>query len=158
MLAWLTELAASGVFKLFGDNIITPILNIWAKSKDVDLAKFTAAAQGTGALAGAVLAANQKFAETKASYALSILNWWPFRLLLFVLLAGTIAHFTAIMIDSTCWKTAARPLGGCGWGIPEVPPKYADIEHSLLLFFVIAKPADTLISGAIAALMKYLQK
>jgi hypothetical protein len=67
-------------------------------------------------------------------------------------------HFAMILIDSSCWKTAAHPLGGCGWGIPEVPSKYADIEHSLLLFFVIAKPVDTVISSAAAALMKYLGK
>jgi hypothetical protein len=161
-MAFLTGLAAkavaNGVFKLFGEAVVQPLLTAFLQSKDVDLEKFKSANASTTQLAAAVLDANVKFAEIKANYALSILQWWPFRVILFALLFFPTLHFVLITIDSSCWATAARPKGGCGFGIPEVPPKYIDIEHQLLLFFVLAKPVDSAVSGAIAALRAFLEK
>lgn len=162
MFAWLGSIAVSGVakaiFGVFGETIVQPLLQAFLKSKDVDLEKFKASSTNVTELAAAVLTANVEFAKIKSAYALSILQWWPFRVILFALLFFPTVHFVLITIDSSCWATAVRPKGGCGWGIPEVPSKYIDIEHQLLLFFVLAKPVDSAINGAMAALRAYLER
>ena len=86
MFEWLASAAASTVFKLFGDTIVQPLLNAYLKAKDVDLEKFKSANVATEQLAVAVLDANVRFAQVKSQYALAVLQWWPFRLILWVIL------------------------------------------------------------------------
>lgn len=162
MIAWLASMAAGGVakavFGVFGDTIVQPLLQAFLKSKDVDLEKFKASSATVTEIAAGVLVANVEFAKIKSAYALAVLQWWPFRVILFALLFFPTLHFVLITLDSSCWATELRPKGGCGWGIPEVPPKYIDIEHQLLLFFVLAKPVDTAVTGALAALRAFLER
>lgn len=153
---WLAALVAKGVFAAFGDTIVKPLLQAFLKSKDVDLEKFKAADTSTEQLAVAVLSANVEFAKVKSAYALSILQWWPFRVILFALLFFPTVHFCMVVIDSSIvWFFEGR------YGIfkvPAVPDKYIEIEWQLLLFFVIAQPVDKAVTGAISAIMSYLSK
>jgi hypothetical protein len=93
MFEWLASAAASTVFKLFGDNVVQPLLNAYLKSKDVDLEKYKSANISTEHLAVAVLDANVRFAQVKSQYALAVLQWWPFRVILWVILAIAATRF-----------------------------------------------------------------
>ena len=152
---WITGGVAKAVIGIFGDSIFKPFIDVWMKSKDVDLEKFKASTDSTEKLAGAMLIANVEFAKVKADYAVSVLQWWPFRIILFMLLFFPAAHLSMIVIDSSLiwfWK------GTFGvFGVPPVPGKYFDIEAQLLLFFVIAKPVDSAVTGGMNALKAYIE-
>jgi|GEM_PF-7093554 len=172
MLAWIGEKLAGGFasvgFKLFGSTILQPILNAWANHENIDLEKFRAAAKSTSELAGAVLQANVQFAATKARYALRVLQWWPFRALLLVLLGVSAIHYTAVILDSTPFPTLTlgpwllpefgEPHVVGSWGVPTPPPPYDEYEREFLLFFIIAKPVETVASQALRALSAYLER
>ncbi|MFL9823418.1 hypothetical protein [Rhodoplanes sp. SY1] len=152
-MAWLVTL----LFRwLDPDTLIRSAIDAWAKAKDVDLEKFRTAATTSDSMVAHIVEANVAHGRTKAQYALSVLAWWPFRLILFGLLFFPAVHFVAIVLDSSCpqaWGlhlVGGRSVGGCGWGVPAIPDTVRDIYRELLLFFVIAKPADTAISGALA--------
>ncbi len=163
MFEWLASAAASAVFKLFGDNIVQPLLNAYLKSKDVDLKKFKSADVATEQLAIAVLDANVRFAQVKSQYALAVLQWWPFRVILWVILAIAATRFCLIMIDSTWWWIFGCTIGSkhvvgdaCSWSIPAIHGTYGAAEFEYILFFIIAKPVDTAISGALGLVSRYL--
>ena len=165
MFEWLASAAASTVFKLFGDTIVQPLLNAYLKSKDVDLEKFKSANVATEQLAVAVLDANVRFAQVKSQYALAVLQWWPFRVILWVILAIAATRFCLIMIDSTWWWIFGCTIDSkhvvgdaCSWSIPAIHGTYGAAEFEYILFFVIAKPVDTAISGALGLVSRYLEK
>ncbi len=69
------------------------------------------------------------------------------------------------MFDSTWWWLFGCTIGGrhvvgdaCSWSIPPIRGAYGDAEMQFLLFFVIAKPVDTAISGALGLVSRYLEK
>ena len=164
MFEWIASAAASTVFKLFGDTIVQPLLNAYLKSKDVDLEKFKSANVATEQLAVAVLDANVRFAQVKSQYALAVLQWWPFRVILWVILAIAATRFCLIMIDSTWWWIFGCTIGSkhvvgdaCSWSIPAIHGTYGAAEFEYILFFVIAKPVDTAISGALGLVSRYLE-
>jgi hypothetical protein len=164
MFEWLASAAASTVFKLFGDNIVQPLLNAYLKSKDVDLEKFESANTATEQLAVAVLDANVRFAQVKSQYALAVLQWWPFRVILWVVLAIAATRFCLIMIDSTWWWIFGCAINGrhvvgdaCSWSIPPIHGTYGAAEFEYILFYVVAKPVDTAISGALGLVSRYLE-
>jgi hypothetical protein len=147
MFAWLTNLLGTGIFHIFGTEILSPILQAWANKQNVDLEKFKTAAGTSEALAAQVLQANLQYDTQKIAFATSLLSWWPFRIILLVLMLPPAMHFAAIMCDSTF------PLH---WGIPKVPPPYDGYEREFILFFIVAKPVDSLVSGIGAALTAWL--
>jgi large-conductance mechanosensitive channel len=55
MWQWIINGAAGGIFKIFGDSILSPILTAWAKGKDVDLQKLQSELGSSGELAAAVV-------------------------------------------------------------------------------------------------------
>lgn len=100
MWSWLTNLLGTGIFHIFGTDILGPILQAWANKQNVDLEKFKTAA-GTGeALAAQVLLANLQYDTQKIAFATSLLSWWPFRIILLVLMLPPATHFAAIMLDN----------------------------------------------------------
>ena len=121
-------------------------LDLWAKKTDTDLV-FKAAAGSGEVLAGQVLQANLQYNAQRIAYATSLLSWWPFRIVLLILMLPPAVHFAAIMLDSTL------PLH---WGVPKVPPPYDGYEREFILFFIVAKPVDSLIGGVGAALAAWL--
>jgi hypothetical protein len=147
MWSWITKLAGSGVFAVFGEDILQPLLSAWAQSKNIDLAEMQAAAGSMTTLAGQVLAANVQTSAQRIAYATSLLSWWPFRIILLVLMLPPAMHFAAIMLDSTL------PFH---WGIAKVPPPYDGYEREFILFFIVAKPVDSLIGSVGAALTTWL--
>lgn len=162
---WLMSSAASAILGVFGDKFVTPFLNVWLKSKDVDLEKFKASEISNEHLAVAVLDANVKFAAVKSTYALSVLQWWPFRAILFTILLFCSVRFVLIVIDSTWWWLFGCTIDGvhvvgdeCSWSIPAIKGNYGKAEFEYILFFVIAKPVDTAVSGAIGLAGRYLAK
>lgn len=40
MFEWIVSAGAKAIFKIFGDSIVKPILEVWAKKQDIDLEKF----------------------------------------------------------------------------------------------------------------------
>jgi hypothetical protein len=96
-----------------------------------------------------VLQANLQSAAQRIAFATSLLSWWPFRLILLVLMLTPAAHFAAIMLDSTF------PFH---WGIAKVPPPYDGYEREFILFFIVAKPVDSLIGSVGAALTAWLSR
>lgn len=150
-----------GIFK----TIVQPFLQAWMKAKDVDLEKHKQASQNTTDLATAVLDANVKFAETKSSYALAVLHWWPFRVILFVILVFAATRFCLAMFDSTYWWIFGCQIKGklvmgdaCSWSFPAMKGNYGEAEFEYILFFVIAKPVDTAVSGALGLVSRYLAR
>lgn len=156
--AWLVSWLASAGFKLFGSSILKPILDAWANHENVDLEKFKAAAKNTGQLAGAILQANVEFSVTKARYAFRILQWWPFRALLLVLIGVSTFHYCAVVLDSTpFWipfMGEAHIIGA--WGVPTPPSPYDEYEREFLLFFILAKPVEAVVSQGLQTLTAYL--
>lgn len=164
-MGWLLSFFGGGVLDAIAKYFVMPFLNVWLKSKDVDLEKFKAANANTTEIAVAVLDANVKFAGIKAGYALSVLQWWPFRLILFAILLVASTRFCLIMIDSTWWWLFGCDVNGqhiigddCSWSFPALKGNYGRAEFEYILFFVIAKPVDTAISGAIGLVGNYLRK
>jgi hypothetical protein len=140
---WLLGLLSPGALLALAQSAV----DLWAKKTDTDLAKFKAASDASGALAVQVLHANLQYSAQRIAYATSLLSWWPFRIVLLILMLPPAVHFAAIMLDSTF---ALR------WGIPKVPPPYDGYEREFILFFIVAKPVDTLIGGIGAALTAWL--
>ena len=166
-MGWLLNLLASGaaktVFSIFGETIIQPLLTAYLKTKDVDLEKFKASETAVTQMSAAVLDANVRFAQIKSQYALSVLQWWPFRLILWLIMAFCAARFILALIDSTWWwifgcTIAGRPVMGdaCAWSFPAIKGTYAGVEVQMLLFFIVAKPVDTAISGMLGLASRYL--
>lgn len=161
ILSWLSGGILDGIFKTF----VQPFLTAWLKAKDVDLEKYKEAAQDTTTLAGSILAANVKWGELKAGYAIQVLQWWPFRLLLFILISVSVIRFTLASFDSTWWWIYGCTIKGkevfgdaCAWNIPAIHGTFGEAEKQFLLFFIIAKPVDTLVGGAINTVSRYLRK
>jgi hypothetical protein len=154
---WLANIIGGSIFKAFGDVIVQPILSAYLKSKDVDLEKFKQANTSLEHAAVAVLEANTRFAAAQVPYVMSVLQWWPFRVILFCLLAVPALHFCAFVLDHT-----VPYMIGCGdsctWKVPEVTGGYAVYEKELLEFFIVAKPVDTAVSGALGVLQRWLAK
>lgn len=118
---------SGGVLEAIGNSIIMPFIKVWLKSKDVDLEKFKVSTASTTELAGAVLAANVRHAEIKAQYALSVLQRWPFRVILFILVATAATRFCLAAFDSTWWWIFGCTINGkhivgdaCSWSFPAV--------------------------------------
>ena len=156
---------SGGVLEAIGNSIVMPFIKVWLKSKDVDLEKFKVSAASTTGLAEAVLEANIRHAEIKAQYALSVLQWWPFRLILFILISVAATRFVLASFDSTWWWIFGCTIKGqhvigdaCSWSFPSVLGTFGEAEKEFLLFFIIAKPVDTAVSGGLAAVQKYLRK
>jgi hypothetical protein len=152
------------------DKIINGAITAWAKAKDVDLEKYRTAEQETGQLAATIVDANVKFASLQSQYALAVLQWWPFRVVLWLLLATCAVHFALVILDNVvpfvfgCDRPDAggelhRVYGDiCAWNIPPIRGDYAEYQKQFLLFFIVAKPVDTVVAGAFNALSGYLRK
>ena len=164
-MGWLLSFLGSGVLDSIGKSFVMPFINVWLKSKDVDLEKFKATDMASTQLAAAVLDANVRFAAIKSQYAVTVLGWWPFRLILFCLLAFCSVRFILIVIDSTWWWLFGCTINGehimgdaCSWSIPPIKGVYGGAEMQFLLFFIIAKPVDTAVSGTVDLVSRYLGK
>ena len=162
---WLFSFFTKGVLDAIMGSVVQPFLNVWLKSKDVDLEKYKAAEASTEHLAVAILDANVKFAQVKSQYVLSILQWWPFRLVLWIILAFCATRFCLIVFDSTWWWVFGCSINGrhtvgdaCSWSIPAIHGTYGAAEFEYILFFVIAKPVDTALSGALGLASRYLER
>jgi hypothetical protein len=162
---WLLSFFTKGALDAIMGSVVQPFLNVWLKSKDVDLEKYKAAEASTEHLAVAILDANVKFAQVKSQYVLSILQWWPFRLVLWIILAFCATRFCLIVFDSTWWWIFGCSISGrhvvgdaCSWSIPAIHGTYGAAEFEYILFFVIAKPVDTAISGALGLVSRYLER
>jgi hypothetical protein len=145
---------ATWIFSSNLDKLLEGVLGIWAKSKDVDLTKFTTSTTAVAEVTKTVVEANTKFAETQASYAMTLLNWRGFRILLWVLMAVAVCHYALVVADTALPKV----FGYKSWDIDPVQGSYAEVTKQLLLFFVLLKPVDTAISGIMMLLGRYLQK
>jgi hypothetical protein len=164
-LSWLFNLLGGGILEGIYKTVVQPFLQAYLKTKDVDLEKYKQSSQNTTDLAVAVLDANVRFAETKANYALSVLQWWPFRLLLFVLISVSTVRFCLAAFDSTWWWMFGCTINGkhlfgdvCSWSFPAIRGTFGEAEKQFLLFFIIAKPVDAVVSGGMSAVSKYLSK
>ena len=164
-MGWLFNLLGGGVLEGIYKVIVGPFLKAYLKSKDVDLEKHKQASQNTTDLAVAVLDANVKFAGVKAQYAVSVLNWWPFRVLLFVLIGVSVTRFALAEFDSTYWWIYGCTIHGkhmigdvCSWSFPAIKGTFGEAEKQFLLFFILAKPVDTAVSGAVNMVSGYLAK
>lgn len=162
---WLLSFFTKGALDAIMGSVVQPFLNVWLKSKDVDLEKYKAAEASTEHLAVAILDANVRFAQVKSQYVLSILQWWPFRLVLWIILAFCATRFCLILFDSTWWWIFGCSINGrhvvgdaCSWSIPAIHGTYGAAEFEYILFFVVAKPVDTAISGALGLVSRYLEK
>ena len=160
---WLLSFFTRGALDAIMGSVVQPFLNVWLKNKDVDLEKYKAAEASTERLAVAILDANVKFAQVKSQYVLSILQWWPFRLVLWIILAVCATRFCLIVFDSTWWWVFGCSINGrhvvgdaCSWSIPAIHGTYGAAEFEYILFFVIAKPVDTAISGALGLVSRHL--
>ena len=146
---------------VFGNAIVKPFINAFMKSKDVDLEKFKISTSGGVSLAGEMLKANVAHGQTKSNYAIKVLQWWPFRLILFVLLAVSAFHYVQIILDSSPFRiplfmSEAHVVGS--WGVPKPPAPYDAYERDFLLFFIIAKPVELAVTSVLQTITAYLQR
>lgn len=146
-------------------TIINGAINAYMKAKDVDLEKFRSANLTTDSMVAHIVEANVQYDQIKSQYALAVLQWWPFRLILFVLLAFCATRFALIVTDSTWWWLFGCKINGvhvmgdrCSWSIPPIKGVYGGAEMQFLLFFVVAKPIDTAVSGALGVVQRYLTR
>lgn len=152
MFEWIASALGSTLFKTFGDVIVQPILSAYLKSKDVDLEKFRTSEVSMVQMSAAVLQANVQFADIKSRYALSVLHWWPFRAVLFLLLLFPAMHFIAI-----CWDaTFPHIFQYAEWNVDPIKGAYSEYEKDMLQFFIVAKPVDTAVSGALDVVTRWL--
>ena len=164
-MTWILSLLSGGVLDSLYKLVVGPFLQAYLKSKDVDLAKFQSADVESTQLALAVLDANVRYAAIKAQYSLAILQWWPFRVLLFVLISICITRFALAEFDDTWWWIFGCTIDGkhvlgdaCSWSIPAIRGTFSDVEKQFLLFFIVAKPVDTAVSGTVNLVSRYLGK
>lgn len=169
---WFASGAAKAMLGIFGDTIVQPFLNAYLKSKDVDLSKFQSSQTNTLQLATAILSANIEYAKVKGGIIATVLQWWAFRVILFLLIATATTRFMLASFDSTWWwifGCTAHDIKGvvdgtriygdaCSWSIPPIRGVYGDAERQFLLFFIIAKPVDTVVTGALSLISKYLTR
>lgn len=72
-------------------------------------------------------------------------SWWGAKLI--ILIAGVTAsvHFGLVMVDSMCpasWGLGRIPAkGGCGMGIPALPPPYDTYQWAIVQSFFLVMPA-----------------
>lgn len=155
MLSIILNWLSGGLVSAFGTSIVTPILNAWMQSKNIDLQKLQATDASLTTISAAVLDANVKFAQTQEHYNLTILNWWPFRVLLFAILFFPTLHFCMAIADNSLVFFFNEPYGW--FNVPALKGNFADYEGQAILFFIIAKPVDTAMTGIISLVSKYLK-
>lgn len=104
ILEWLAGSAAKAVFGIFGDTIVKPFVEIYAKKKDVDLEKFKTQSQENQVLGMAVIQAEVERVKGNTSLILAGMNhpvWWV-AWLLFVLPVGfyhAMIHLVSVYPD-----------------------------------------------------------
>lgn len=87
MFSWLASAAAKAVLGVFGDSIVKPFIDAWAKKKDVDLEKFKAQSQTDQVLGMGVIHAEVERIKGNTSVILAGMNhriwWWAWAFFVF---------------------------------------------------------------------------
>ena len=156
MLATILGWLSSGLVGVFGSAIVQPIVNAWLGSQNIDLEKLQATDTSLTTISAAILQANIQYAGIQENYNITILNWFPFRCILFALLFFPAVHFSMAIADNSVVWFFGEPYGW--FSVPELKSSFASIENQLLLFFIIAKPVDSAICGTVALMSQYLKK
>jgi hypothetical protein len=117
---------------LLGNSILKPVADYLETRQNVDLEKFRTAVGAERDVLLAQLQAEVAANATRVQMASMFFGWWLTRWLIGICLACAVAHQCAVFLDSMCWATAARPYGGCGFGIPKLPAPYDEREWLLI--------------------------
>lgn len=127
ILGWL----GGGLFKVFGNDVLGPILKTVQNSQnaDRDVAVQAIAAE---------MAANDARARLAPE----------FKLLIYLIALPFAAHSAMVMLDSCI------PVGFPHMGIPAAPHPFVEWEGTILLSFFIYSPVSTLAKAGAARLMK----
>lgn len=157
---------ALSVVKMVGGSILTgltggglngfvnSVIEGWAKIRNVDLQKFRTAATTTGELGAHIVEANTKFAQMDFAYKGFLLGFWYFRLAFGLLFWVVVLRWVLVFTDATL----PFVFGYEPWSIEALKGAGADYERQILLFFIVAKPVDSAITGATRILMKVIER
>lgn len=122
------------IVKFLSGNIIGKLFDAWAKSKDVDLAKFQTSAGVGGQVALAVLQAETEANKAKAALFTSGL---PGLLLVITSIAlfalPTGIHYWMVILDTT--GLHGLPIGA--WKVAAIPGPLAQVSREIILSFFI---------------------
>lgn len=147
------------IVKFLSGNIIGRLFDAWAKSKDVDLAKYQTSAGVSGTVVTTVL--QTEAASTQARFDL-LKGLWITQWLIALALLPPIVHSGLVYIDSSCpasWGWGAvtalgKQLGGCGLGIEKAPAPYDDREWLMISALLGISSGVTLAASLIKGLAR----
>lgn len=173
-MTWLLNLLGPvGVFIKFGlsllsgnaGSILKTALDYWAHKSDVEVTKLQALAPALEQTAVAALNAQVQASAIKADLAKTILNS-PWARFFVALLIGIVSvRFALIVFDSTWWSVWGCNYRGawtygdkCSWNIAPIKGIYGSAEMEILLFWIVAKPIDSAVQGAMNILTTLVRK
>jgi hypothetical protein len=120
-----------------GGDVFTKLLGAVAdyfqKKADSDLARYQTGVAADTQIALALVNAELQTRHAQAQLLQADRGWWVTAWIRPLLVYPCVAHFGAIVLDSTL------PLH---WGIAKLPPPYDSYEQAIILSFFIARPFE----------------
>lgn len=122
---------------LFGGGTVDALLGrlsdyLRAKAND-DLARYQTGVQADTQIALARINAEIETRKLQTQLVQADRGWWVTAWVRPLIVYPCVAHFGAIVLDSTF---------GFGWGIAKLPPPYDGYEQAIILSFFIARPFE----------------
>lgn len=125
----LVGLFGSGAF----DTVIGRVADILRRKANDDLARFQTGVQADTQIALAQVNAQIEARKLQAQIMQADRGWWVTAWIRPLIVYPCVAHFGAIVLDSTF---------AFGWGIAKLPPPYDAYEQAIILSFFIARPFE----------------
>ena len=115
------------------DGIVARVVEYFRQKASDDLARYQAGVAADSQIALAHINAELEARKVQAQILHADRGWWVTAWIRPLLVYPCIAHFGAIVLDSTF------PLG---WGIAKLPAPYDTYEQAIILSFFIARPFE----------------
>ena len=120
-----------------GGDVFTKLVGVVAdyfqKKADGELARYQTGVAADTQIALALVNAELQARQAQAQLLQADRGWWVTAWIRPLLVYPCVAHFGAIVLDSTF------PLH---WGIAKLPPPYDSYEQAIILSFFIARPFE----------------
>ena len=114
-------------------KLIGAVVDYFQKKADADLARYQTGVAADTQIALALVNAELQARQAQAQLLQADRGWWVTAWIRPLLVYPCVAHFGAIVLDSTF------PLH---WGIAKLPAPYDSYEQAIILSFFIARPFE----------------
>lgn len=114
-------------------KLVGAVADYFQKKADSDLARYQTGVAADTQIALALVNAELQTRQAQAQLLQADRGWWVTAWIRPLLVYPCVAHFGAIVLDSTF------PLH---WGIAKLPPPYDSYEQAIILSFFIARPFE----------------